>query len=99
MSYRIQYSPTAEGHLRALTARQRANVFDAVDEQLAHDPAVQTRNRKPMRQNSVAPWELRLGDLRVYYDIQEATEKLVTVVAIGIKERNRILIGGQEYQS
>ena len=96
MPYQIEYSPDAEGHLRALTARQRATVFDTVDEQLAHEPTVETRNRKPMRPNPIAPWELRVGDLRVYYDVGEESDTRVTILAVGIKDRNRVLIGGKE---
>jgi hypothetical protein len=55
--------------MRVLTARQRKIVLDAVDEQLVYQPTVETKNRKPMRPNPVAPWELRIGDLRVYYSI------------------------------
>ena len=98
MPYEIQYSPDAEEHLRALTARQRASVLDAVDEQLVHQPAMETRNRKPMRPNPLAPWELRIGDVRVYYDIEEEAKKLVTVLAVGIKDGNRVLIGGTEIE-
>jgi mRNA-degrading endonuclease RelE of RelBE toxin-antitoxin system len=98
LAYRIEYSPEAGGHLQALTARQRSLVFDAVDEQLAHEPGVETRNRKPMRPNPVAPWELRVRELRVYYDIAEQPEPLVTVLAVGLKRRDRIVIGGKEYQ-
>jgi mRNA-degrading endonuclease RelE of RelBE toxin-antitoxin system len=96
--YRVQYSPATVEHLRALSARQRALVFDAVDEQLAHEPAVETRNRKPMRPNPLAPWELRIGELRVYYDVQEEPKQLVTIVAVGLKDRNRIRIGGEEVE-
>jgi mRNA-degrading endonuclease RelE of RelBE toxin-antitoxin system len=96
--YRIDYSAACEEHLRGLTARQRTTVFDGVDEQLGDQPAVETRNRKPMRPNPLAPWELRIGDLRVYYDIAEEPEQVVTIVAIGIKVRNRILIGGEEVE-
>jgi hypothetical protein len=71
LAYQIEYSPEVDGHLRALTARQRATVFDAVDEQLTHQPNIETRNRKPMRPNPVAPWELRVGTLRVYDDIED----------------------------
>src|SRR5438128_646488 len=95
--YRIVYSPVAEEHLRVLTARQRASIFDSVDKRLAHQPGVETRNRKPMRPNPIAPWELRIRDLRVYYDIEEKPEPLVTVLAIGIKNRNRVRIGGEEF--
>ncbi len=77
MRYTIEYSPDAEDHLRALTARQRALVLDAVEEQLAFQPTVETRNRKPMRPNPVAPWELRIGRLRVYYDVEESPDPAV----------------------
>ena len=98
MAYRIQYSPETDQHLRYLTARERSIVFDGVDEQLRHQPAVETRNRKPMRPNPLAPWELRIGDIRVYYDVEEEPEKLVTVLSIGLKDRNRVIIGGEEVE-
>jgi len=93
LPYRIEYSPEAEDHLRTLTARQQAIVLDTVDEQLAHQPTVETRNRKPMRPNPLAPWELRIGNLRVYYDVEEAPESVVYIRAVGVKERNRVRIG------
>ena len=89
----MEYSPEAEGHLRFLTARQRATVLDGVDEQLIHEPTVETRNRKPMRPNPLAPSELRIGSLRVYYDVEEEPEPVVHIRAVGIKERNRVRIG------
>ena len=93
MAYGIEYSPDAEDHLRALTARQQATVLDAVETQLAHQPTVETRNRKPMRPNPVAPWELRIGDLRVYYDVEEEPQPTVLIRAVGVKERDRVRIG------
>ena len=98
MPYRIEYSPAAEEHVLDLTARQRVTVFDTVDQQLGHQPNVETRNRKPMRPNPIAPWELRIGNLRVYYDIEEHPAARVTVVAVGKKIGNRIVIGGEEMQ-
>ena len=97
MPYRIEYSREAIMHLRRLTARERAIVLDTVDEQLTHEPTVETQQRKEMLPNDLASWELRLGDLRVYYEVQEA-EQLVNVIAIGIKRRNRVFIGGVERQ-
>ena len=96
LAYEIEYSPEAEQHLRLLTTRDRAIVLDAVDERLAHEASVETTNRRPMRPNPVAPWELRIGDLRVYYDISEEPDKIVYVRAIGVKERNTVRIGGEE---
>ncbi len=68
-------------------------VLDAVDRHLGHQPNVETRKRKPMRPNPVAPWELRIGNLRVYYDVEGEPETVVYIRAVGIKERNRVRIG------
>jgi len=98
MSYRIEYSPDTIAHLQGLTARQRALVLDAVEQQLSHQPTVETRNRKPMRPNRLAPWELRVEECRVYYDVGEDPEPTVMVVAVGIKDRSRVIIGGEEIE-
>jgi len=93
VAYRIEYSPDSEDHMNSLTKRQRVIVMDTVDEQLVYQPNIETRNRKPMRPNPIAPWELRIGDLRVYYDIEEKPESIVYIRAVGIKERNLVRIG------
>lgn len=46
-----------------------------------------------MRPNPVAPWELRVGDLRVYYDVDNEPEAVVRILAVGVKERHRVRIG------
>lgn len=58
---------------------------------------VATRNRKVLRANLLAPWELRIGDLRVYYEIEDDPERVV-VKAIGVKDRDRVRIGGEEVE-
>jgi mRNA-degrading endonuclease RelE of RelBE toxin-antitoxin system len=66
--YRIEYSLKTEDHFQYLSKRQQVLVLDAVEKQLQFQPDIETRNRKPMRPNPLAPWELRMGALRVYYD-------------------------------
>jgi hypothetical protein len=68
-----------------------------VEEQLAHKPKTETHNRKKMRPNPLASWELSIGDLRVYYDVTEEPQT-VTVVAVGIKRGNHVFIDGEERQ-
>jgi mRNA-degrading endonuclease RelE of RelBE toxin-antitoxin system len=98
MSYRIECSPDAEDHLCTLTARQQAIGLDTVDEQPTHEPTRETRNRKPMRPNPPAPWELRVGGLRVYYDVADEPEPTVYIRAIGAKGRSIVRIGGGEIE-
>jgi mRNA-degrading endonuclease RelE of RelBE toxin-antitoxin system len=95
VAYTIEFAPAVESHLNALSARDRRLVFDGIKNQFSRQPAVETRNRKPMRPNPLAPWELRLGDLRVYYRVQESPAKRVQVAAVGIKRRQQVWIGGK----
>ena len=93
MTHRIEYSLDAESHLKELTAHQRAIVIDQVERQLTYQPTYETRNRRPMRPNPIAPWELRIGRLRVYYDVGKSPDATVYIRAIGVKERNHVWIG------
>lgn len=40
-------------------------------------------------------FELRIGELRVYYEVNEG-RRVVEIRAVGIKDRNRVFIGGEE---
>ena len=92
MNYQIKLSTETEEHLRALSSRQQIVVLDAIKEQLFHEPTVVTRNRKSMRPNPLASWELRAGELRVYYDVDD-DKRIVYILAVGIKIRNQVRIG------
>lgn len=98
MAFEIVYSPEAVDHLLALSKYEQAKVLDQVDEQLTHQPLHATRKRKLLRQNRIAPWELRIDDLRVFYDVQESPSVVVNVKAIGKKVRNELWIGGERIE-
>ena len=96
MAYRIQFTKSAEGHFAELSARQQAIVLDAVRVQLQHEPLRETRNRKPLRPNPLAPWELRVGVLRIFYEVDALEPDLLNVLAIGIKRGNQLIVAGKE---
>lgn len=93
MAYDIQYDPRVKAHLRALTKTQQQTVRDTIDQRLKHEPKKEDRNRFEMEPNQWATWELRVGTMRVYYDVGD---DLVYVQAIGIKRGDKVFIGGQE---
>ncbi|NUO79346.1 type II toxin-antitoxin system RelE/ParE family toxin [candidate division KSB1 bacterium] len=95
MAYKIEFADSTKEHLKSLTANQRAVIFAAVKKQLVHEPFVKTRNRKPIESHPVAPWELRVGDLRVFYDLSPDEPDVVEILAIGIKEGSKLLIAGK----
>ncbi len=98
MPYRIEYDPKTHDHFAYLSTHERVTVLDKVERQLLHQPTTPTRNRKLLRASALAPWELRIGHLRVYYEVSDGHEPVVTVRAVGIKVRNRVLIGGVEVE-
>jgi mRNA-degrading endonuclease RelE of RelBE toxin-antitoxin system len=95
--YRIEFAASVEAHLRALRARDRATAVAAINRQLPHEPLRETRNRKPLRPNPIAPWELRVGQLRVFYEVTGSAESgVVRILAVGRKLRNVLTIGDKE---
>ena len=75
----------------------------AINEQLTDAPTGETRNRKPLEPPAPfdAAWELRCGPknrFRVLYEVDSAALQ-VWILAIGIKDRDRLLIGEEEYKS
>ena len=52
-----------------------------------------------MRLNPIGPWELQIGILRVYYDVEETPEPVVFVLTIGVKERHQVHIGKETVRS
>jgi mRNA-degrading endonuclease RelE of RelBE toxin-antitoxin system len=93
MPFDIKFAAAVREHLEALTARERSTALEGLERQLLHEPLVETRNRKPLRPNPVAPWELRIGNLRVFYEVIPG---VVRIVAVGKKEGNVVRIAGKE---
>jgi len=69
--------------LAALRPFDRNPVLDAIDEQLTFQPLQEMRNKKVLL-GLVPPWEyvlpvreLRVGDYRVFYDVDETTNVVV----------------------
>jgi len=69
---------------------------------LSFEPDMETRNRKPLQRPVAfeADWELRFGPdnrFRVLYAI-DLEFREVQILAVGVKERNRLTIAGEEVQ-
>ena len=100
MPYEIEFADTAINHLASLTARERSVAIDAIERQLSYEPLAETRNRKLLRPNPIAAWELRVGTLRVFYDVASTgaasgAPLLVRILAVGKKHRDVLRIGGK----
>lgn len=91
MPYAVGFNRAAEIDMdRAYTARQAAIARSEAERLLRDSPTQGSAARVQMDPNPLdAAWELRLGELRLYYDVDEA-ERRVSVLRVGIKRRNRV---------
>lgn len=76
--YTIEYSMQALTDIGWFRKHEQSEVFDNVDQQLQFEPLIETRNRKRLKPNATAEWELRIGKFRVFYDV----DTVVQIVAI-----------------
>ena len=98
--FSLVFAPVVHKHLGAIDAKYDSLIRQKTAEQLTHDPAVETRNRKPVQPPAAfqAEWELRFGPnnrFRVFYQIDDERRE-VRIVAVGVKDRNRLVVGGEE---
>jgi hypothetical protein len=96
VAYRLQYSEVALRHLDSLPARQQRSVAGAVEEHLLHQPTLATRRRKRLRPNRRG--NSASATYEYYYAVEEGEDPVVSVVAIGRKQRNTVYIGGEAVQ-
>jgi len=83
MKYRVVFTQEARGDYRDLPARTRAEVGDAINRHLLHEPTRVSRSRiKRLRGTRRPQYRLRVGDVRVFYDVREGE---VDVLAIAEK--------------
>ncbi len=100
-AFAVVYAGEVKDHLRAIEKKHHSLIRSEIEAHLLFEPARETRNRKPLQRPASfgADWELRLGPgnrFRVFYQV-DAEQCQVHILAIGVKDRNRLLIGGEEF--
>ena len=95
--YQIEFTDDAKIDLSYFTAFERKIIVSDIGQQLTHQPLVETRNRKRLYEHPIAQWELRTGKYRTFYEVSDQFV-VVTVVSIGRKERNELLIRGRKVE-
>jgi mRNA-degrading endonuclease RelE of RelBE toxin-antitoxin system len=93
--YKIGFTESALEDLAWFRKNEQNEIRDGIYENLGHEPTVETHNRKRLRPNETAEWELRIGKFRVFYDVEEAG-RIVAVEAIAGKRRDLLFFQGEE---
>jgi mRNA-degrading endonuclease RelE of RelBE toxin-antitoxin system len=96
----LVFSPDARRQLSKLRAFHQRRLVDAIRQQLVEeDPRAKTRNKFALDPAAeTADYELRVGDLRVLYRVEEVeAQPRVIVAIIGRKHGNKLIVEGEEF--
>lgn len=81
MRYVIHWTQAARGHLERLRGFEPGGIVDAVDLHLQHQPRRVSKSRiKRLRGLASPQYRLRLGEIRVFYDIEGSDVYILAVV-------------------
>jgi mRNA-degrading endonuclease RelE of RelBE toxin-antitoxin system len=81
--FTIRYAAGVVDDLAAIRAFDRRQLLDEIERQLSHEPTQATRRRKLLRgltppwEHTPPVWELRVGQYRVFYDVDEASSQVM----------------------
>jgi len=95
MKYQIEIKPGAERDLNYYSAYIQRIIIKAISDKLQKDADVETKKKKKLRRNPIAPWELKIGEYRVFFEIDKET---VSILAVGHKKHNDLFIRGRKVE-
>ena len=102
LRYSLLYAPEVHTHVKSVEREYLRLLEETIKVQLFLTPDQKTRNRKPLEETPGpfgATWELRCGPgnrFRVFYEIV-LDRREVWILAIGVKERERLHFAGKEF--
>lgn len=94
MAFCVVMTDDAKRQFGSFSAREQRILEIAIESRLLHQPTIPTKAIKRLRPNPVADFELRVGDLRVLYNVSMAE---VLIVLFARKRGNNLLVEGKEY--
>ena len=81
MAFEIILAPEAVTSLKNLPVPIRTGVREALEKHLTHEPTKVSRSRiKRLRGLSRPQYRLRVGDIRVFYDVTETQAQVLAIV-------------------
>jgi mRNA interferase RelE/StbE len=82
MPFAIVLAPEAVEDLARLKATVRSGVKDALETHLRHEPKKTSRSRiKRLRGLSRPQYRLRVGEVRVFYDVVDGVVEILAIVS------------------
>ena len=77
--FRIEFTDGAIEDLEVFSKPEQRQIVAAIEAQLTINPAHETQDRKRLHPSGFAEWEIRIRKIRVFYDIQNGSVKVVAI--------------------
>ena len=82
MPYEIRYSNEAVEQLKKLRVFDRTAILDQIEQVLSVNPNVVSKSRiKRLREPAPTQYRLRVGEFRVFYDVEEEAVLIIQVLS------------------
>ena len=82
MRYEVILAPQAARTFGSLSAYRRAEVRDALERHLRHEPTRVSKSRiKRLRGLEQPQYRLRVGEIRVFYDVTDTEVHVLAIVS------------------
>jgi len=70
MQFTVIILPSADADLTYFRAHEQRIVLTGIATYLTYDAMIETKRRKGLDPNRIAPWELRIDHYRIFYAIE-----------------------------
>ena len=81
MRFEIELAPGAVAALKALPARTRATVREALERHLRYEPTKTSKSRIKRLRGLLRPqYRLRVDEIRVFYDVTASTVEVLAII-------------------
>jgi len=94
--FKIEFTVRAEEDVRYFRKHEQKAILGTIEKQLTWEPTIATRNQKELDPSDFSRWELRIGEYRVFYDVNVYT-CIVKIKAVGYKVHNQLFFQGKEF--
>jgi mRNA-degrading endonuclease RelE of RelBE toxin-antitoxin system len=70
MQFTVIILPSADADLASFRAHEQRVILTGIATYLTYDVTIETKRRKKLDPNRIAPWELRIDHYRIFYNIE-----------------------------
>jgi mRNA-degrading endonuclease RelE of RelBE toxin-antitoxin system len=95
MEFTVNITSSARTDIRFFKTYEQRIIATGIRIFLTRDALVETDRRKLLESNSLASWELRMDNYRVFYDVED---DIVHIIAVGHKHHNDLYVRGKKVQ-